>query len=353
MAYKSYYSTNRWWFYIRTIICFPLFILAKILPKMNFYIFGAMNGYAVADNSKYFFINTYKPNYYWITKNRDLLKICIFENHFPIYAYSLKGLFLQLFAKKAFYTHRIDDFVSPLIMGAEITAFWHGVPFKKIGAAEHNETDIPALKKLLRNIRIKIMPYSYYMYCNKVVCPDSKYEDIFHSCFAVSKPQILFEQYPRVQFALKRTKERKILYCPTYRKNRNLTDVIFSIGILNEAFINWLENNNIDFIIRPHPIDLEKMNIVSFPKRILIDESIDLYETINLYPVILTDYSSIMYDAESLGIKVFLVADDIQEYASSENGLFETFLSYIHDNHFECINELLPHLKSIFQGIKK
>lgn len=351
-AYKSYYSISRWWFHIRNIIYFPLFILAKTLPKMNFFIFGSMSGYAIADNSKYFFINTYKPNYYWITKNKELLKVCIFENHVPIYAYSLKGVFLQLFAKKAFYTHRIDDFISPLIMGAEITAFWHGVPFKKIGAAEHNEVDISALRKLLRSIRITIMPYSYYMYCNKVVCPNQKYEEIFRHCFATSKPQILIEQYPRVQFALKKAKERKILYCPTYRKNRNLTDVIFSIGILNDTFINWLENNDIDFIIRPHPIDAEKMNSILLPRKISIDESVDLYETINQYPVILTDYSSVMYDAEALGIKVFLVADDIQEYAASENGLFENFLSYIQDNHFECVNELLPQLRLLFQGIK-
>lgn len=331
---------------------FPLFILAKVLPKLNFFVFGAMNGYAVADNSKYFFINTYKSNYYWITKNKDLLKIDIFENHFPIYAYSLKGMFLQLFAKKAFYTHRLDDFISPLIMGAEIVAFWHGVPFKKIGAAEHNETHVLALKKLLRNIRIKIMPYSYYMYCNKVVCPNQKYEEIFRQCFATSKPQILIDQYPRVRFALKKAKKRKLLYCPTYRKNRNLTDVIFSVGILNDTFIRWLENNSIDFIIRPHPIDAEKVNNISLPCRISVDKSVDLYETINQYPVILTDYSSVMYDAEALGIKVFLVADDVQEYAANENGLFENFLSYIQDNHFESMNELLPHLKPIFQGLK-
>lgn len=352
VSYKSYYSKNRWWFHIKTILSFPLFILAKVLPKMNFFIFGSMSGYAVADNSKYFFINTYKSNYYWITKNKSLLKTSIFENHFPIYAYSFKGIFLQLFAKKAFYTHRIDDFFSPLIMGAEIIAFWHGVPFKRIGAAEHSETDSSKLKIFLRGIRTKIMPYAYYMYCNKVVCPEKKYEEIFLLCFANSKPKIMIEPYPRVQFAPKKEKQRRILYCPTYRKNKNLSDVIYSIGFLDDAFINWLDSNAIDFTIRPHPIDAEKIHLISLPKRIQVDKSMDLYETINQYPVILTDYSSIMYDAESLGIAVLLIANDVQEYAMNENGLFEDFLLHIQNNHYECADELIVPLESIFRDIK-
>lgn len=348
--YKSYYSMNRWWFHIRNIVFFPLFVLAKILPKKDFFVFGSMSGYAVADNSKYYFINTYKPNYYWITKNKGLLKTAVFENHFPIYAYSLKGIFIQLFAKKAFYTHKLDDFVPPLIMGAEITALWHGVPFKKIGAAEHGETDASALRKCIRKIRARVMPYSYYMYCNNVVCPDPEYEDVFRRCFANSAPKILIEQYPRVQYARKIAKQRKILYCPTYRKNRKLADVISSVGILGAQFSKWLQSNDVVFIIRPHPIDAEKLDVISLPERIEIDTSLDLYETINQYPVVLTDYSSIMYDAEALGINVFLLADDVQEYAADESGLFEGFLSYIWNNHFECIDMLLPRLESVFQN---
>ena len=46
-TYKSYWSMNRWWFHIRNIVFFPLFVLAKILPKKDFFVFGSMSGYAV------------------------------------------------------------------------------------------------------------------------------------------------------------------------------------------------------------------------------------------------------------------------------------------------------------------
>ena len=152
-TYKSYYAKNRILSEINNIIFYPIYLLSKILPRKNIIIFGSMSGYAIADNCKYLFVNTYQPNYYWITKNKSLITKPIFSSVFPIYAYSWKGIYLQLHAKIAYYTHKVNDFFAPAIFGAEIIALWHGVPFKKIGTAVVDKKYLCFIKFMV-NIKI-------------------------------------------------------------------------------------------------------------------------------------------------------------------------------------------------------
>lgn len=348
-SYKSYFTTNRVWGYFRDILWFPVYIIAKIVPKKDIVIFGAMNGYAIADNSKYLFMNTYKKNYFWITKNKSILKIPIMRDICPVYAYSIKGILLQLFAHQIYYTHRIGDFIPPLVMGGHITALWHGVPFKKIGAVENIELQNSVFRNWIGLVRRRLFPYSYYMYCHEVYCPDEKFYQIFQQCFAKSHPKVVIQQYPRIMFCPEKKKQRKIIFCPTYRKNRDLMNILQSLGILDNTFIRWLVQNEISLVIRPHPIDVERINLNYLPHNIELDTSKDIYESIRSYPVLLTDYSSLMYDAECLGLRVLIIADDIEEYNEDENGLFEDFLNNIQKNHSESIYTLLPELEKIFQ----
>ena len=119
-----------------SILCFPLYIISLLVPKnKKIKLFGSMNGYQVVDNAKYMFINEYKKGYYFITKNKQILDTPIFSDVYPVFCYSLKGLLLQLIAKEVYYTHSVFDFFSPLIMGADVIALWHGVPGKKINTA--------------------------------------------------------------------------------------------------------------------------------------------------------------------------------------------------------------------------
>ena len=350
--YKKFYHVNRYWFHIRNLLWFPIYLVAKIIPKKDICIFGSMSGYAIADNSKYLFIHTYKENYYWITKNKNLLSQEILHDVFPVYAYSLKGIFLQMRAKNAYYTHKIDDFVAPLIMGAKITALWHGVPFKKIGAAENHEIEISNFKKTIRRLRRKFLPYAEFMYCNEVVCPEEKFSDIYKICFGTINPTIRIEQLPRNLYAARIRKERKILYAPTCRRYREVKDVMQKTGLLSKKFFDWLHKNNYIFVVRPHPVDMDLMRKDEFDKSIQLDTSSDVYESITEYACLLTDYSSLIYDATVLAISVFLLADDVDEYIS-ENGLFDFAEKYIKAQCKTSIFDLLPEFEKIINEAEK
>jgi CDP-glycerol glycerophosphotransferase (TagB/SpsB family) len=300
-------------------------LVGKILPKKDIILFGSMRGYAIADNSKYKFINEYKKNYYFITKNKELIKTAIFENVFPVYAYSLKGIYLQLFAKQCYYSHVIFDFIAALICGSEIMGLGHGIALKKIGP-EAAFINIPDSKIKRSKMYYKIMPYIYYMYCNKVLCPDEKYAEEYHKFYSISNPELIIEEQPRVKYVKKNGKTRTILYAPTYRKYRSINDLIEKIGLLDKGILELLDAIDYNLVIRPHPIDVEDMRQVSFNHRISIDTSIDIYATLTKYSFFVTDYSSLLCDAMVLHIPCFFLIDDLEKY-DSENSLSKIFYS--------------------------
>ncbi|MCR4736300.1 MAG: CDP-glycerol glycerophosphotransferase family protein [Treponema sp.] len=345
--YKNFYRVNRYWVHLRNILWIPLYFISKIIIKKDIYIFGSMSGFSIADNSKYLFINTYSSNYYWITKNKDIITQQILPGEYPIYAYSIKGIILQLTAKKAFYTHKIDDFIPPLIMGARVVALWHGVPFKKIGALEKDEINIPGWKKKIRQYRTRLLPYTYYMYCDEVICPEERFRENYSECFSFVRPEITIQQLPRVLYAKKCVKERKILYAPTYRRYRELSDVLKKTYILSDDFVHFLKYIDVSFVIRPHPIDAKCIETMKLESNIVLDSTEDIYESLTSYSILITDYSSIAYDAEALGIPCLYLSDDIDDY-ENENGLFSSFSSFLRTHAKSNVLNFCRDIENIF-----
>lgn len=313
------------------ILCLPIFIFSKIIPKSKkVKIFGSMNGYDITDNSKYLFINEYKQGYYFITKNKTKLKTPIINDIYPIYYLSLKGLILQLIASEAYYTHSVFDFFSPLIMGAKVIALWHGVPGKKINTALIEQKKY--LKKVHLFLYTYIFPYKYYAYCNEVWCPNNALLTTYKECFIIGNPKIIIHKQPRNIYAKNMEANKNIiLYAPTYRKNKSIYDIMKSLYFFNNETIDILNQNNIKIIIRPHPIDLKFLLNSNLPDCYELDCTGDVYDSIRSYGLLITDYSSLYYDAIELGIKTEFLQNDIDEY-DYDNGLFDSFRNIIISN---------------------
>lgn len=324
------------------LLCFPVFIFGKIIPKnKKLKIFGSMNGYDIVDNAKYMFINEFREGYYFITKNKDKLSTPIFKNVYPIYCFSIRGLILQLFAAEVYYTHSIFDFFSPLIMGAKIIALWHGVPGKKINTALPEQQKY--LKKIPFVIYTYIMPYKYYAYCNEVYCPANNLIKIYKQSFKIGNPKIIIHKQPRNIYAKKyeKMRQKRILYAPTYRENGNIYAMMDSLGFFQDNIIQYIIDNKIDFVIRPHPIDMQQLEAKDLPSCYKLDRSGDIYDSIGSYNLLITDYSSLYYDALELGIEVKILQNDLKKYCQ-KNGLFEEFYDYILNNSYsklDCILE--------------
>ena len=325
---------------IIAIICFPLFLFSKIIPKSNkIKLFGSMNGFDIVDNSKYLFINEYKKGYYFITKNKDILKAPVFENVYPVYYLSLKGIILQLIASEVYYTHSIFDYFSPIIMGSKIIALWHGVPGKKINTALEEQKKY--LRKIPFFIYAYIFPYKYYAYCNEVWCPSENLVPIYNECFKIGKPKIIIHKQPRNIYSKQlQSNNNLIIYAPTYRRNINLYSLMNSLGFFDATTIELLEKHKIQIVIRPHPIDLEILKNTQLPDCYKLDSSADIYSSICSYDLLITDYSSLYFDALELNIKTIFLQNDINDY-NTKNGLFDSFKDLIKKESKHNIYEVL------------
>jgi len=342
--YSKFYSKPLIFKLMYYTIAMPLAVIIGLLPrKKGLVIFGSMNGFDIADNSKYKFINEYSDNKYFITKNKSKLKKPILDDVYPIYSLSLFGIYLQIRAERVYYTHSIFDFSAMLISGAKKTALWHGVAIKEIGPyADWKALPTPLLH--LRRCLAKIFQYNYYMNCDEVICPFPELEEDYKRYFSVSKPKLLFTPQPRTLYAPKLPKTRSILYAPTFRPVNDKSDcfsqLLKNINLFAPEVSNFLFTNSLKLVIRPHPIDKEYIQNIKLPEHMYVDSTGDLYSSINSYMLVITDFSSIYYDCLSLGIKCLLLAPDLEEY-DKEVGLSSAYKETFQKTGFRTFTELI------------
>ena len=187
--YLSFWADNKLYHFIKLFWTFPISIFSRILPKWNYEIYGSMNGFKICDNSKFLYYENNSENSFFITKNKNLI---IGSNKKIIYAYSIKGVFLQMFAKKVFWTHGLNDFIAPLVIGSYIVGLQHGLPGKK--TIQKNRS------KLYYKIKNLVLPFMNNDYCHEVWSPNSFYDPYMLEVFYPLRVNVKRRQLLRIEF---------------------------------------------------------------------------------------------------------------------------------------------------------
>lgn len=306
-----------------------------------------MNGFTIADNSKYKYKQKKSNNKFFITLNENIIDNEEFSEYNPVYALSLKGIFLQIRAEKVYFTHGIYDFIPCFIWGAEKHNLWHGVPLKEIGP-NSDWSENSQIIFLLKKIIYKTLKPLYYMSCDYVYCPFTELIPSYKRFFCISKPSIIIEKQARNTYKKHTYKNRKILFAPTHRTlnyNENeLNNLIKNLKIKEARDTIYKENH--ELIIRPHPIDLDFYLRSELSKIYTIDSSIDIYETIGSYEFIITDYSSIYLDCLEQNLDCYLLITNTDDYKERVglNDLYGNIINktkkfdnliYLLNNHYE------------------
>lgn len=114
------------------------------------------------------------------------------------------------------------------------------------------------------------------------------------------KRRMLEKKYPQLARA------KTIVYCPTFRKAYTESDrraVLRLVDACCEAGFN--------FVYKPHPVSTLEIS----DSRIVQDELLNA-DLLYAADYVITDYSTIMYEAGLMGLPVFLYAYDWEEYNS-------------------------------------
>ena len=113
------------------------------------------------------------------------------------------------------------------------------------------------------------------------------------------------------------------LYAPTFRADGNLECYNLDYSAVLKALFEKTGDEWV-FCIRLHPNISEKSDFIKYSDRIINATNYpDLYELIPVCDLVISDYSSLMFDAGIINKIVMLFANDVDSYAADRNFYFD------------------------------
>lgn len=343
--------------FIKTMIFSHLFN-QKLNNKV--WIFSSTNNKEFNYNSKYLFIYVLENEkditpYYVINDDneRERLKRKYGESFF-IETKTLEGIKTVLSAGVWFTSAGLPLYGTKFNNNRQIINLWHGVPLKKIVLLENNYSK---LKKIyFKTIFSK--NYSYILTTSKNLI------HIMKDSFGVDERKVKVWGQPRNDVIFKNVNKdileslslyndkynKLILYAPTYRDDEEICLFPFEDFDKNKLE-EFLEINNILIYIHTHMN--ENGNISKYLGkriRILEDNKIDdIMDILNIFNILITDYSSIYIDFLLLKKPIIFLPYDKKKYLSKRGFNFD-YDKVTPGHKPETMNEFIGVLEEIFEG---
>lgn len=332
---------------------------------------GAMDMFV--DNCKHqFLINIEEMPLYkhvWLTRNPSFCKKMRAKG-LPCYiSSSAVGIFYSLRAGYFIFDDALCRFMNPdLSSGSVHINLWHGIPAKSITG----NSIIPSKPKdticgIFHRLRWGYLRGDYGLVTSSKLVP------LFTHFYNLPESRIIIGGYPRnrafftddtnlimkyednsliqLHTRLSQSKMRKVIYMPTFRDgNKNyLNQAIPNWELLNEVCVK----NNIEFYVKVHRVTTVPEGI-QLSNVHFLSRSLDIYPILKDFDLLITDYSSIMFDFALMRKDILLYTYDIQDYIKRSRDVYPTFLELLHSlTSVECFDSLLKYIsdkKSIYNA---
>lgn len=340
----------------------PLWWLSSCIPKRrNLWLFSAWSGKTFADNSKYLYLyskNKKNLTVYWITKSKTTYLKLKSMNLPVVHCYSLKGLITQLRAGAVFFTHYVSSDFWGATIGDRTKRFqlWHGTPLKKICHDDLSDTkySLNLKKKLIK----AIFPWTKEVF-DFIPSTSEKVSTSLKSAFQTNN--VFITGYPRNDVLKNSSGQeiKKAIYMPTFRgknstnQSNNLAhDLLSNYGFDTQKINHHLQKADVHLFLRLHPsnklTECTKRE-VELASNIHIDTSEDIYEELDGYDLLISDYSSIIFDFLKTGKPIIFAHFDLNEYIENSRELYYDYSSIAlnkQPRHWEDILAILDEFKS-------
>lgn len=315
--------------YMKKIIRKAIMALFRMIPiKHNRWVFGAWQGQLYADNSKFMYEyvcqNHPDVDAIWITKNRSVIKSIKNHKRKCIYAYSVMGVFYTVTAEVAFETEGNWD-ISPFLDSKKtlVIQLWHGVAPKKANWSSFNKSNWDNHFWMVSSNQNKTtMKELIGIDDNHIFITGYPRNDVFFNRPSQSRLiKKLQEKFPN---------EKKVIYMPTHR-NFGTEGPKIKVSDLIKAD-KFFKKNNIVFVFKPHFHEIKYYNSskVSYSNIIIANNQemySDVYSYINDFDMLISDYSSIIYDFTCSKKPIILFPYDIKKFKETDAGLFDYYES--------------------------
>ncbi|MGO1266444.1 MAG: CDP-glycerol glycerophosphotransferase family protein [Microbacterium gubbeenense] len=275
---------------------------------------------------------------------------------------SWRGFWATARARVAVVTHGFGDVNPYAVTGAFVAQLWHGIPLKRIGL------DAPELVRsaFLPNSALvrRLIGWMYARSAQRIgVLPAASHlvRGRLESAFGIDHRRIAVTGEPRVDVLASETPDgaRRVvaglipeagaertllLYAPTWRDG----DADPGIPSAEEwrAIIEVLARRDAVLVIRSHrlgegdytpPVDTDRVVLLG------ADLLPDVTPAIPAFAALITDYSSLVYDAALAGVPSLFLAPDLEDY-SGRRGFYGSYSDIAGEEPATTWRALLPEI---------
>ena len=354
--------------FLAYLICYCIYPFSFLVPRSKKkWAFGSFRG-AFNDNAKYLFIHVMEQmpdiDCAWLSVNRTTVRTIKEKGLKAYHVLSPAGIWFALRAKCWFFNAYLSDIMFCLSGGAKLVNLWHGLPLKRI---EFDiESGILADRFVKKTLKERYFHPEVFKRPDYVVSSTELFSEVFARSFRIPLERCLNLGLARNEI-LTWPEEKRRAFIDRYEPTETL-DLIGQMGNFGRVFVympTWrdsqndfvtagfdfksmeevLSENNALLLIKPHAntfIDPAILNGLAHIK--LLPPTLDIYPVLPYTDVLITDYSSVMYDYILMEKKdVILYLFDKEEYVNERPFIwsFEDMTYGHRADSFETLLELV------------
>jgi len=322
-------------------------------------VMGAYYGGAFLDNPKYLFEYLNKNSDYklvWIAKLRDVSREIRKKGFYVVSFFSFMTIKFLRKAKYIFISHGAED-ILPIKFSPKTTIFltWHGTPIKIINEGLENSYIYSKWADIFR-LELRFDQFIDYLL---TATGNKKEHDILSKAFKILPKKIVDFGYPKNDILFNQNKrfianlmkkyqipnniKKIILYCPTWRVDLKLDFVFTSLDL--KKLKDLLEETNTLFLIKAHKF-VKEISLEDFHNIKLVDKDADIQELLLISDILITDYSSVIFDFSLLNRPILLYPYDLEDY-SKKWGLYYNLEDIAPGPIFYNAKDLLNGIKNV------
>ena len=356
----------------RKLLTLPLYALGRlataVIPRRDHWVVASAVGVADGPLALAREAREHGERVLWLTANERQDADAAAQGFRAVRRDSLRGFLATARAGVVVVSHGFGDANRYAVSGAFIVQLWHGIPLKRIGLDSPETTRIAFLPQLapIRALltfmyrgaasRIRVLPAASHLVRGRL-----------ESAFGLPDSRIVVTGEPRVDVLSAGTADERraradallcdlapdvrgsrVLYAPTWRDGAD--DPAVPTAAQWRAIIDTLDAHDATLLVRSHPLGGGAYRPPFATDRVRMlgsDVLSDVTPVLPAMDVLITDYSSLAFDAGLVPLPVLFLAPDVEAYARTR-GFYGRYADVAGDDVATTWEALLAQLAALF-----
>jgi len=327
-------------FYYKNIIHNLIYLISRFLylfikPSKKIWVFGSWFGQKYSDNSRYLFeyVNKFHPEIksIWLCKNNEIVNLIRSKGYKAYYAFSFLGYFYSFKAHVAIICTSFED-LNEYMPQKFIVNLWHGCPLKKIGYDDKiNLKTRDLIDKIIWRYKRELKDIDMAIASSKIEAKN------LATAFGIKPEKVKITGLPRNDsffVKLKKFPTYNIIYMPTHRNEGEIDiECLFMeyLDLINSSLIK-IDSQlfiKLHFYHRNNSL-IDKIKLYSNVHLIEEDDvDQDIYHIIPQFDLLITDYSSILFDYLICEKPIIFAAFDYNNYIINDREFYYEYKSFV------------------------